>query len=120
LGGEVALFVLIVVALVVGQTWLDWRDAVRARRVPDWAKGLALGGLIAVSLAATTSYASVWLQDAASQWTGGVVSWRFAIECGALVALMGVIVFAARRKRVRVLLFVACLVATAFCLGMLL
>ncbi len=115
-----ALFVLIVVAVVVGSTWLDWREAVRARGVPEWAKGMALGGLIAVSLAATTSFASVWLQEAASQWTAGVVSWRFAIECGALVALMGAIVFAARRKRARLLLFIACLVAAAFCLGVLL
>lgn len=115
-----ALFVLIVVGLVVVQTWLDWRDSMKGWIVPDWAKGMALGGVIAVSLAAAASFASVWLQDAAAQWTGGVISWRFWIECGVMLAVMGAIVLAARRKRARMLLLLACVVAAAFYLGMLL
>lgn len=115
-----ALFVLIAVGLVVTQTWLDWRDSMKGWTVPNWAKGMALGGIIAVSLAATASFASVWLQDAAAQWTAGVVSWRFWIECAVMLAVMGAIVLAARRKRARMLLFVACLVAAAFFLGALL
>jgi hypothetical protein len=113
-----ALFVLIVVGLVVAQTWLDWRDSLRGWIVPDWAKGMALGGVIAVSLAATLSFASVWLQDTAAQLTGGVVSWPFWIESAALLGVMGVIVLAARLKRVRIVLLIACLVAGAFWLGM--
>jgi hypothetical protein len=120
LGGDVALFVLIVVGLVVMQTWLDWRDSMKGWIVPDWAKGMALGGVIAVSLAATISFASVWLQDTAAQWTGGVVSWRFWVECGVMLAAMGAIVLAARRKRARMLLLLACVIAAAFWIGRLL
>jgi hypothetical protein len=120
LGGSVALFVLIVVGLVVGQTWLDWRDSTKGWIVPDWAKGIALGGVIAVSLAATASFASVWLRDAAAAWTGGVVSFRFWMELGFLVAMMGIIVLASRRKHGRVVLLVICLIAGALWLGMVL
>ena len=116
----VALFVLIVVGLVVGQTWLDWRDSLKGWIVPDWARGVALGGVIAVSLAATASFASVWLRDAAAQWTGGVVSWRFWMELGFLVAMMGIIVLASGRRRVRLVLFVVCVIAGALWLGMVL
>ena len=44
-----ALFVLILVGVVVTQTWLDWRDAKKAWSMPEWAKGMALGGVIAIS-----------------------------------------------------------------------
>ena len=53
-----ALFVLIVVGLVVAQTWFDWRDAKRDWIVPEWAKGMALAGVVAASLTAAASYAS--------------------------------------------------------------
>ena len=43
--GDVALFVLMVAALVVAQTWLDWRDTKKDWVVPEWVKGLALAGL---------------------------------------------------------------------------
>jgi hypothetical protein len=50
--------------------------------------------------------------------TGGIVSWPFWIEFVLLLAVMGIIVLAARRKRVRTVLLIACLVAGAFWLGM--
>jgi hypothetical protein len=118
--GGVALFVLIVVGLVVGQTWLDWRDSIKGWIVPDWARGIALGGVIAVCLAAAASFASVWLRDAAAPWIGGVVSWRFWMEFGFLLAMMGLIVLASHRKRLRLVLFVVCLIAGALWLGMVL
>jgi len=37
----------VVVALVVAQTWLDWRDAKKIWVVPEWAKGMALAGAVA-------------------------------------------------------------------------
>ena len=43
----VALFVLILVGVVVGQTWLDWRDSLKKWRIPDWAKGTGLAGVVA-------------------------------------------------------------------------
>ncbi len=113
-----ALFVLIVVGLVVGQTWLDWRDSIKGWIAPDWAKGIALGCVIAVSLAAAASFASVWLRGATSPWTAEVTSWRFWMELGFLLAMMGIIVLAARRKHLRVVLLIVCLVAGALCLGM--
>jgi hypothetical protein len=116
----VALVVLIIVGLVVGQTWLDWRDSMKGWVVPDWARGIALGGVMAVSLAATASFASVWLRDAAAQWTGGVVSWRFWMELGFLLAMMGIIVLASRRKHGRIVLFLVCLIAGVLWLGMVL
>jgi len=116
----VALFVLIVVGLVAGQTWLDWRDSIKGWIAPDWAKGIALGGVMAVSLAATASFASVCLRGAAAPWTGEVVSWHFWMELGFLLAMMGIIVLAARRKHVRVILFLVCLIAGALWLGMVL
>ena len=115
-----ALFVLIVVGLVVAQTWLDWRDSIKGWIVPDWAKGIALGGVIAVSLAATSSFASVWLRDAAAPWTAGVVSWRFAMELGFMLAMMGLIVLASRRKHARLALLALCLIAAVLWLGMVL
>jgi hypothetical protein len=116
----VALFVLMIVGLVVGVTWVDWRDSIRGWVVPDWAKGMALGGVVAVSLAAAASFASVWLRDAASQWTGGVVSYMFWVEFGFLLAMMGIIVLAARVKRVRMALLIACVLAGGFWLAMVL
>lgn len=114
-----ALFVLIMVGLVVAQTWLDWRDSNRAWVVPNWAKGMALGGVIAASLAAATSLASVWLRDEGGQWTGGFGSRTFFLEAGFLLAMMGVIVFAARKNWIRmVLLLLACMLVAAIFLGM--
>lgn len=113
-----ALFVLILVGVVVAQTWLDWRDSNKGWVVPEWAKGMALGGVVAVSLAAATSFASVWLRDSAGQWTGGIGSWLFWLELGFLLLMMGIIVLAARRKRVRLILLLACALVAALCLGM--
>ncbi len=37
---NVALFVLLIVGVVVAQTWLDWRDTAKKWVLPDWAQGL--------------------------------------------------------------------------------
>lgn len=113
-----ALFVLIVVGVVVAQTWVDWRDSIKGWVVPDWARGMALGGIVGVSLAAAASFASVWLRDSAAQWTGGVGSGMFWQELAVLLSVMGIIVFAARRKRLRLILLVACALAAIAWFGM--
>jgi hypothetical protein len=113
LGGGVALFVLIIVGLVVAQTWLDWRDANMDWVIPEWAKGMALAGVVAVSLAAATSAASVWLQDQAGQAGSGFGSQVFCLELGFLLCMMGVVIFAARKKRLRLMILVATLVVIA-------
>jgi hypothetical protein len=114
----VALFVLILVGLVVAQTWLDWRDSSRAWIIPDWAKGMALGGVIAVSLAAATSFASVWIRDETGQWTGNFGSRLFFIEMGFLLSMMGVIIFAARKHWLRMTLLLGCMLVAALFLGL--
>jgi hypothetical protein len=116
----VALFVLIIVGVVVAQTWIDWRDSNKSWIFPDWAKGIALGGTVGVLIAAAGSFASVWLRDSAAQWTGGVGSGIFWLELGFLLAMMGIIVLATRRKRLRIILLVACALAAVIWLGIML
>ncbi|HTW21980.1 MAG TPA: hypothetical protein VMD78_00170 [Candidatus Baltobacteraceae bacterium] len=114
-----ALFVLILVGLVVGQTWLDWREARKDWVIPEWAKGMALAGVVAISLTALTSFASVWIQDSTGQWTDGFGSRFFWMELVFLFIVLGMIVLAARIKRFRWLLVVASIVtAAAFWFGM--
>ncbi len=112
-----AFFVLIVVGVVVAQTWLDWRDTRKRWVLPDWAKGTALAGVIAVSLAALTSFASVLIQDSAGQSETGFQSSYFWPELAFLLCMMGAIVFAVRRQRMRVLLLIALVVITVFWFG---
>ena len=90
-----AIFVLILVGVVVAQTWVDWSDTRKKWIVPDWAKGTALAGVIAVSLAAIASFASVWIQDSASQTGPEVMSKLFWPELAFLVCMMAVIVVSA-------------------------
>jgi hypothetical protein len=113
----VALFVLILVGVVVAQTWFDWRDERKSWVVPEWAKGMALGGVIAVSLAATTSFASVWLREAADQSADGFVPRVFWPELAFLLCAMGVIVFATRRKRLRFMLLFGVVLVAALWFG---
>ena len=113
-----ALFVLMVAALVVAQTWLDWRDTAKTWVVPDWAKGLALAGVVAVTLTALTAFASSWIQDGASQWDGGLSSRLFWPEFAFLLCSMGVIISAVRKKRLRILIVLAVILTAAFWLGM--
>ncbi|HVB57502.1 MAG TPA: hypothetical protein VNE63_13910 [Candidatus Acidoferrales bacterium] len=112
-----ALFALIVVGVVVAQTWLDWRDTREKWVLPDWAKGTALAGVIAVSLAALTSFASVWIQDSAGQSETGFQSGYFWPELAFLMCMMAAIVFAVRRQRIRVMLLLALVVVTVFWFG---
>jgi len=114
----VGLFVLIVVGLVVALTWLDWRETRRVWAIPDWAKGAALAGVLAVSLASATSFASAWLEGAAGPWPNGVGSRFFWPELAFVLGMMAVIVLAARKKRLRLVLLLAACCAAAFWLGM--
>jgi hypothetical protein len=96
----VALFVLLIVAVVVAQTWVDWRDAHKQALIPDWAKGAALASVLAVSLALAASYASAWIQgnESLSSGTGSRFFWP---EVGFLLSTMSLTVAAVRNKRFR-------------------
>jgi hypothetical protein len=113
----VALFVLIIVGVVVAQTWLDWRDARKNWVLPDWAKGVALAGALGALLTAATSSASFLMQDASGEWGGGG-SGFFWPELGFLLCTMAVVIFAVRKKRMRVLLALSALLIAAFWIGM--
>jgi hypothetical protein len=114
----VALFVVAIVVLVVAQTWLDWRDARKSWVLPEWAKGMALAGVVAVSLTAATSFGSFWLQDSAGQWTNELGSGLFWPQLGFLLCAMGIIVATLRKKRLRLMLILTTLLTFAFWLGM--
>jgi hypothetical protein len=113
-----ALFVLVVVGLVVAQTWFDWRDAKRSWVVPDWAKGVALAAAVAASLTAASFYASSLIQDSASQ-AGDIFNARmFWPELGFLLCAMAVVVVAVRKKRLRLMLILTAVLTAAFWIGM--
>jgi hypothetical protein len=115
----VALFILVLVGLVVAQTWADWRETRKDLAIPEWAKGMALAGVVAVSLTAATSFATVWLADDAGQWTASFGTRFFWLELIFLMGVLGCIVLAARKKRMHVLLVaVGIAAAVAFWLGM--
>lgn len=112
-----ALFVLVAVAIVVAQTWLDWRDSRKNWVLPDWAKGLALGGAITVCLTAAFSYATVWLQDPASDVSSGPLAHTFWPELAFLACVMGVIVAGLRKKRMGLGIFLAGAILVGYWLG---
>jgi hypothetical protein len=103
---------------VVAQTWFDWGDAKKGWSVPDWGKGIALGGLIAVSLAESSAFASAWIGEEAGNWTGGFGSGRFWLEASCSLAMLGILVYGIRKKRLRLMLLAGCALVTAMVLGM--
>jgi hypothetical protein len=111
----VALFVLVVIGLVVAQTWLDWRETKRNRVVPDWAKGSAVAAVVAISLTSVTSFASSWLGGEAGNWSVELSSRRFWFQTGFLVCTMGLIILGARKKRLRLALFMTGIAAAIIC-----
>jgi hypothetical protein len=113
-----ALFVLVVVGLVVAQTWFDWRDAKKDWVVPEWAKGMALAGAVTASLTAASSFASFWLQDTAASSVSPFNSHLFWPELGFLLCTMGVIIVAVRKKRLRLMLILTGVLTAAFWIGM--
>src|ERR1700730_14886948 len=114
-----ALFVLIVVGVVVAQTWLDWRDACKDGVLPEWAKGVALAAALGALLTAATSSASFLMQDAPGGWNGGGCG-LFWPDLGFFLCAMAVVIFAVRKKRMRVLLALSALLIAAFWVGMVL
>ena len=113
-----ALFVLLLVGVVVAQTWFDWRDTKKARAVPEWAKGMALGGLLAVPLAAAAAVFSIWIRQDSGQLSDAFNSRAFWPELILVVGAMGVLVLAVRKKSLRFMLLLAGVVIAAFWIGL--
>jgi hypothetical protein len=114
----VALLVLIIVGVVVGQTWHDWRKDKQNWVLPNWAKGAALGGVLAVSLAAVSSFASAWMQDPDSQWHDAFQSSLLLPEAGLVLAAGAALFMISRRKRVPWLLVIAGVILAGLWLGL--
>jgi hypothetical protein len=113
-----ALFVLAVVGVVIAQTWLDWRDAKKDWVMPEWAKGMALAGVVAASLTAASSYASTWMQESATESSSVFNTHLFWPELGFLLCAMAVIVIAVRKKRLKLMLALTAILTAAFWIGM--
>ena len=102
-----AIFVVLIVALVIGQTFWDWRDVKRGPAPPYWIGGLALAGLLAATLSGTHSMGSVLYGHTVGELQAGSGAGMFWAEVLFLLCGLGVIVAAVRKKSVRTLLLVA-------------
>jgi hypothetical protein len=113
-----ALFVLIIVAIVVFQTWKDWKLLSKNWVIPDWLRGVALGGVLAISIAAMSSYATAWIEDPAARFGDNAISSRVFWPQLALVAISGtVILLMTRKKRLPWMILLAGMVLAAFWVG---
>lgn len=111
------LFVLIIIAVVVAQTWHDWRKNSKDLVVPEWTKGLALGGVLAVSIAGLASFASAWMQDPMSQLGGILESHEIWPQIGLVAISATVILLMARKRRLPWMLLLAGMILAAFWVG---
>lgn len=111
-----ALFVLVVVGIVVAQTWLDWRDTRKDSPLPSWAKGTAMASVVAISLASAASYASVWIEGSAQSAPSSAPR-LFWPELGFLLCALGIVILTARKKRMRWMFLLTGIVVAAFWLG---
>lgn len=112
-----ALFVLIAVGIVVTQTWLDWRASKKSWVVPDWAKGMALGGMIAVPFTALASFTTVWIQEGGNMESNALGSGFFWMKLAFLLCVMAIIAFTVRRKQSRPMVLLGAVAALALWLG---
>ncbi|HTU35687.1 MAG TPA: hypothetical protein VMF66_17925 [Candidatus Acidoferrum sp.] len=111
-----ALSVLLIVGVVVAQTWIDWREAHKQAAIPEWAKGAAVASVLAVSLALATSYASAWI-DGTVHFASDSVSRVFWPEAGFLLSVLGLGIAAARKKRFRWMLIASAVLVGAIWVG---
>lgn len=113
-----AILLFIVVAIVIGQTWMDWRDAENRTPFPAWASGLAMAALLAGALTTATSLASIFYRSSVDQLAGTFGSGLFWPELGFLLCAMGILLAVMRKKRARTLLMLAGLLTAAFWIGL--
>lgn len=116
LGRHVLVVAILIVALVVGQTWFDWRRDRRGWALPQWASGLALAALVATPLTATACFASIFYQDSIGN-TFGLDAW-FWLEMGFALSAMGIVIAATRKKQLRVLLLLSAILTAALWAGL--
>jgi hypothetical protein len=110
----VVLFVVIIAAVVVGQTWLDWREAERRCPAPAWLALLAVAAVVSISVSVSLSAASSFYQEALAGWRTGSAAWSQAVFLISMTALVAAAVWT---RRMRVLLLVTAGLTTAVWLG---
>lgn len=113
-----ALFTILVVALVVGLTWWDWRELQRESGLPQWIGGLALGGIVAACLTGFTSMGSILYAHTVGELQAGFGTPAFWPECAFLLSGLGVIIAAARKRSAGTLLLLAGVLAFGLFLGL--
>jgi hypothetical protein len=96
---------------------MDWSEDRRTWLLPDWAKGVGLAGVLAISLTAGTTFAVYCYQESASNPTTGVTSWLW-LELGFLLCGLGVVLASVRRKRVRTLLIISAIFTVILWIGL--
>ncbi|HTZ74086.1 MAG TPA: hypothetical protein VMB47_09205 [Candidatus Aquilonibacter sp.] len=114
------LFVLIIVGVVVAQTWFDWRKNSEDWVLPEWVKGVALGGVFAITIAALTSYATSWIQDPTTQLGAMLESHEFWPEVGLVGISVTILILMTRKRRLPWMLLLAGMILAAFWVGMVL
>jgi hypothetical protein len=112
-----ALFIVLIVALVVGLTWWDWREVQRREALPDWAAGAALAGMVGAAFTGITSLGSILYLRTLGELQTGLGSGMFWPELAILVVSLCVILLAVRKKSVRALLLLAGILMVALWLG---
>lgn len=112
-----ALFTILVVALVVGLTWWDWRDIQRKSGFPQWVGSLALAGIVAACVTSFGSISSVLYAHTVGELQNGFGSPAFWPEAAFLLCGLGVIVAAVRKKSARSLLLLAGVLIFGLVLG---
>jgi len=117
--GTMALFAVLIVGMVLAQTWYDWRDAHHRFAWPRWAGGLALGGFLAAGFSAAIPLAvSLLGQKNAGERAGSLGSGFLWLQIPFVLAAMGIVVFAVRRKRPRILVGFAFLLLVILCVSL--
>ena len=114
------LFILIIVGIVVAQTWHDWKKNSMDWVLPEWAKGVALGGVFAITIAALTSYATAWIQDPPTQLGGMLESHAFWPQVGLVGISVAIVILMTRKRRLPWMLLLAGMILAAFWVGMVL
>ena len=112
-----ALFIVLIVALVVGFTWWDWREVQRREALPEWAAGAALAGMVGAAFMGITSMGSVFYTRTIGELQTGLGSSMLLPQLVFLAIGLGVIVLAVRKKSARTLFLLVGILMVALWLG---
>ncbi len=114
-----ALFPVLIVGMVLAQTWWDWREAHHRFAWPRWAGTLVFGSFFAAAFSAAIPLAvSLFGRKNASEGAGSFGSGLLWLQIAFVLAAMSIVVFAVRRKRPRILVGLAVLLLIILCVSL--